>query len=80
MKCDTLKMLQVFFFFSSSVFLFFFNVLQLFLKGHILLRGCKNMFRARFPPVHINVCDLFYTSTSGVAGSELPAPTYLHEW
>lgn len=22
------------------------------------------------PPVHINVCDLFYTSTSGTAGSE----------
>lgn len=22
------------------------------------------------PPVHINVCDLFYTSTSGMAGSE----------
>lgn len=51
-----------------------------FLWGHILQQGCKNLFGAQFPTGTHKCWWPFHASASGMAESELPAPSRLNEW
>lgn len=51
-----------------------------FLWGHISQQGCKNLFGAQFPTGTHKCWWPFHASASGMAESELPAPSHLNEW
>lgn len=55
-------------------------MLQILLEGRILQQGCKTMVSPLIPSGAHKCLRPFCKSTSGMAGSVLPAPLKLYKW